>query len=300
MAQYVIGREDEARIAALCEIAKRNGSALTLSELLEATSLPTTEEDLEVAWKRNPALSRAYTLDSGWILEDPNGQAAQRHRDRKERAKRSIDQARGFAGVLAGRDVRMLAVSGGTSYRRAGPKDDIDLFCITATDTLWLFMVKALLLARFSSSRGRSPYCFSYVLDERRARSEFREDRGSLFARDALMANVLAGAGLYYSLLKESVWMESYFPRLYASRLESLRDEPAAEGPVGRRVLNMLLYYTVGTYVRVKAFLLNGRYRREARSSSVFRADVRSDCCIYESTRYQQLKRLYDSRLGTR
>jgi hypothetical protein len=266
-----------------------------------------TEEDLETAWSLNPTLSSNYALDSGWILEknrrtsDPAYSAAVESRSR-DRSTKNLQQAREFAGLCVDGSVRLLAVSGGNSYSRAGPRDDVDLFCVTAKDSLWVFMLKSLLLARIykSSRRRAAPFCFSYAMDETRAREEFRSAGDGLFARDALMARVLHGSMFYLSLLNDSRWMGGYFPNLYARRTtEPEKPEGLAQGK-GSSVLNSFLFYTLGTYIRLKAFLLNGRYLKSGNTSAVFRAEVGKDKCVYESNRYKRLRRIYDLQLRSR
>ena len=307
-AQFEISEKEEAKIAAFCQIAKHNGNTLTLSELLQATSMAATEEDFERAWNLNATLSARYALDAGLILErgedGPLG-TAELERESVRRSARNLGLASEFAGLCVDGRVRLLAVAGGNSYRRAGPRDDIDLFCVTAKDSLWVFMLRSLLLARlYRSSRKRTaPFCFSYALDERSAQEEFARARDGLFARDALMAHVIHGDGFYLSLIRASGWMNAYFPNLYALRT-------AGTGPTGRgdgagiaqsrpadSILNSFLYYTLGTYIRLKAFLLNGRYRKRGNTSAVFRATVSKDRCVYESNRYRRLRRMYDAQL---
>jgi hypothetical protein len=307
VASFLIGDSEAAEILMLCRIAKHNGSALKLSDLLEATRMAASEEELEAAWSLNQILSSRYVLDSGWILEksrtsvDPAYSAAV-ERQSEERSKRNLRLARDFARLCVDHRVRLLAVSGGNSYRRAGPRDDIDLFCVTAPDTLWLFMLKSLLLARLYklTRRWSPPFCLSYVLDERRARRVFQSSDSSLFARDALMARVLHGDGFYLSLLRDAPWMSEYFPKLYWRRIrdaestESDQDVIVKENSrAGSRVLNFLLSCTVGAYIRLKARLLNRRLRKSNESSAFFRADVGRDWCIYESDGYRSLRKIY-------
>ena len=70
-----------------------------------------------------------------------------------------------------------------------------------------------------------------------------------------------------------------------------------ATGRSGSHTLNTFLYYTVGGYVRMKAYLLNRRYRSRGDVSSVFRVRIGSDHCVYESNRYQRLRGMY-SKVG--
>lgn len=300
MTQFVISEEEQEEISALCRIAQHNGSALTLGEVLEATSMTATEEDLESAWPMNSVLSASYALESGWILERARVDAdlsrtVEVERAREDRSMRNMRQAADFAAICADSRVRLLAVSGGNSYGRAGPGDDVDFFSVTANDYVWIFMLRSLVLSRIEGLRrkGSAPYCFSYVVEERKALHDFRRADDRLFARDALMARVLSGRDFYRSLLSESRWMERYFPRLYRRRLAAPAGPAPGRAAHGNRVLNSFLYYTIGTYVRLKAFLLNVRLKSQGRVSAEFHADIGKDRCVYESNRYRRLRGMY-------
>lgn len=300
MAQFVISDEQEMEISALCRIAEHNGSALTLGEVLEATSMVATENDLATAWATSPLLNASYELEAGWIFERGRrgtdlsySAAAETVRERTSAS--NIRQAADFSTVCVDRRVRLLAVSGGNSYRRAGPGDDVDFFSVTMNDSLWIFMLRSLILSRiYSVGRRRgAPFCFSYVVEERKALRDFRGGGDRLFARDALMAHVLYGSGFYQSLLSEAGWMERYFPKLY-SRVKSSRVPSSGPAPgAGNIVLNSFLYYTLGTYVKIKAFLLSARLRRKGRAPAEFHADIGKDRCVYESNRYRRLRSMY-------
>ncbi|MDA4121650.1 MAG: hypothetical protein OK456_00545 [Thaumarchaeota archaeon] len=310
--RFVIGASEEAQISTLCQIAKHNGSVLNLSELIDATSMPTNEEELQVAWGTNPTLSSRYSLEAGWIVEKDWGSsgvegAVERANWSRARSAWNIAQAVDFARLCVHGEVRLLAVSGGNSYDRAGPADDVDLFCVTNKDSMWLFMLRSLLLARaFRLLRRRTaPFCFSYVVEEERVRDDFARKEGGLFARDALMARVVHGQGFYGRLLRESPWMGAYFPTLYSKRAgEAVATEPQGAGPRRRGGLraaaNSFLFYTVGSYIKLKAYFLNGKYRRVGNISAVFRADIGKDRCVYESNRYRRLRRMYDGPLPAR
>ena len=310
--RFVIGASEEAQISTLCQIAKHNGSVLNLSELIDATSMPTNEEELQVAWRTNPRLSSRYSLEAGWIVERDGASsgvegAVVRANWSRARSAWNIKQAVDFARLCVRREVRLLAVSGGNSYDRAGPADDVDLFCVTDRDSMWLFMLRSLLLARAFRLRRRrtAPFCFSYVVEEKIVREDFARKEGGLFARDALMARVIHGQNFYGRLLRDSPWMSVYFPSLYAKRV----GDDAATGSQGesdrrgggwRAAANSFLFYTVGSYIKLKAYLLNGKYRRAGNTSAVFRADIGKGRCVYESNTYRRLRRMYDGQLPAR
>jgi len=302
---YVIGEREVAEISGYCQIAKANRSAITVRELLELTRADATEEELVRAWGRNAEISARYALESGYVLERAAGgepvSGVEAEETNRARARSNVLAAEGFAGLCADGRVRLLAVAGGNSYKSARLGDDIDLFCVTGRDSLWVFMLRSLLLARiYRASRRCAPFCFSYVMDEADAARTFAETRDALFARDALTARVLVGRGFYRSLLERGSWMAGFFPRMYARGLREAEGpaRPAALSRGGSRTLNALLYRTVGTYVRMKAYLLNRRYRSALDTPAVFRVLIGPGHCVYESNRYDGLRRMYEGGLG--
>jgi hypothetical protein len=300
--RFVIGEKELAEISSYCKIAKANRSRLTVTELLQLTTADATEEDLLDAWDGNATLSSMYLVESGYIVEKGDGGKASGaevdvEKRNRARARMNISAAEELARICADDRVKLLAVSGGNSYKSARDGDDIDFFCVTTENSLWLFMLKSLLLARlYQLTRRSAPFCFSYVMDEDRALREFGETGDELFARDALAAEVLVGRGFYRSLLLEATWMRRFFPRMYHRSLSAARGGRGRPERRGSRTLNAFLYYTVGGYVRMKAYLLNRRYRSKGNVSSVFRVRIGSDHCVYESNRYQRLRSMYSKR----
>ncbi|MDG6926256.1 MAG: hypothetical protein JRN09_06845 [Nitrososphaerota archaeon] len=299
---FKIGDEDISEISFYCEVARMNKSLLTLSELAELTSADATDEEFEAAWFSNQELSSRYWVESGYVMEEsgslPLRGLVGAEAKNRERARINVIAATELAELCAGQRVKTLAVAGGNSYKSARLGDDIDVFCVTRKDSLWVFMLKALLLARLHRlTRNCPPFCFSYVIDEEKARVEFGEKKDSLFARDALSAHVISGIEFYRGLLLEGSWMQRYFPRLYTGRVPTQdRGKSQEQRRGGNRVLNSFLYYTVGSYVRMKASLLNMSYRKHGNSSASFRSKIGLDHCVYESERYRTLRRMYARR----
>jgi hypothetical protein len=192
-----------------------------------------------------------------------------------------------------------LSVAGSTSYKTTSENDDIDIFCVTEKDSLWIYLTKALLLARvFKLVRPRSPrFCFSCVLDEEYARRLFASPSDALFARDALTAQVLRGSLFYDGLLRKGQWLSDYFPKLHrlrkAQHVETPKETGVTPSTVARKALNHFLFLTVGNYVRLKSILLNRKFRKAGRPDSFFTIISSRDHCIFESQGYQKLRRIY-------
>ncbi len=297
---FEIGERELAEISSYCEIAKANKSMITLAELRQLTEADASEEDFLAAWDGNATLASRYLIDSGYVVEKGVRESGPGWVDEEEtnrrRARKNVATAEEFANLCATDRVKLLAVAGGNSYKRAREGDDIDLFCVTTGNSLWLFMLKSLLLARvYQITRRSPPFCFSYVMDEDRARTEFATTGDRLFARDALAAKVMVGVGFYRSLLVEGSWMERFFPRMYRRSHEEAGESTRGSGQrLGNVAVNALLYLTVGSYIRMKAHMLNRRYRARGDAPALFRVRMGLDHCIYESNRYHMLRGMYN------
>jgi len=294
-------------IETFCQIARENGAAITLRELIGLAAIDASERELEGAFLSDSKLHSRFLLESGYVFERPlmAEEAAQKiveeENERRVRASANLHGATGFGRSIMGGTV-LVSVSGSNSYLSASENEDVDFFCITETNRMWKFMLKALVLARIHrlANSDVPELCFSCVMDEKWAAQAFRTRQPPIFARDALTAKVISGTAAYDSLLKEASWMESYFPVFYKMRLrEAKLEEPHGPGPVsavkgGSVVVNSLLYLIVGSFLRIKSWALNRRLTKEARHSSVFETKIGRGHYIYESNRYRNLSVIYE------
>jgi hypothetical protein len=292
-------------IKILYDIARSNGASLSVKDLLLLTSMDLTEDQLYRAWQETPFLSSHYAISAGVIIEISSMEDKHHLENEKReiterylRATSNVTYAERFGAFIGKRLFKVLSISGSTSYFSVSKDDDLDFFCITQTGRMWASFVKALVLARiFRLSVEDSPWlCLSYVADERFAQFEFSENRDALFARDAISARVITGDQNYENLLKENSWMAQYFPKLYALRIKSLMKANSPSGinaSVASRFANLFLYYIAGSYIRLKSHLLNRRFMKNQKRSSLFRLRIGPDHCIYESADYVRLKGLY-------
>jgi hypothetical protein len=291
-------------ISFLAGIAKANGSLLSLKDFLALTRTNLSEEQLKAWWAITPELAGSYELKNGLIIERgsdyprtvPN--SLDREQAKRARAESYARYAREFASFCTGQETKLIAISGSTSYHTSAATDDLDIFCITKPDHLWLFLTKSLLLARFLQVFRRSEprICFSYAVDQNFVMNEFLPMRDPLFARDALTTTVIHGHEFYEELLKKSSWISNYFPHLYQQRTNAVHLAPGREkiaSAPSRRFLNTLLLVLVGNYVAFKSALLNRRLRKQGKLSSLFKARIGPDHCIFESVRYSKLRDMY-------
>jgi hypothetical protein len=298
-------------IAVLSGIAKANGSLVSLKDLATLTRTNLSEEQIQSSWETIPELASSYELKDGLIIQrgnDNNGNGRDRfdlELEKRVRSESYARYAREFASLCHGRDTNLIAISGSTSYKTPSKSDDLDIFCITKPDHLWLFMTKSLLLARILHvfRRDFPRICFSYAVDQDFAEEEFLFSRDALFARDALTTIVVHGQDYYTQLLKKSPWISNYFPRLYQNRTsitcpEGVMAKQDAYAP-SRKFLNLLLLVITGNYIRFKSSILNRNLSRKSHPYSLFTAKIGRDHCVFESVRYVNLKSMYRKLIAT-
>lgn len=301
---------DVSDVQLLFEIARLNGARLSASEAVSLLRPGVSKEDITLALNHMNHLNRPLELRADLFIskDEAREEAAEMEaleHQRRMWAERNLAFAFDFAAFSGGDSARVFSVSGSSSYGSVSSGDDLDFFCITPTETLWLFITRLLIFARvFRAFKKDSPsLCLSCMMDEDFARRTFRMTRDGLFARDALSVSIIQGHSFYGNLLSESVWLSEYFPKLYQQRLSANGPHPVpnpCKEPSGLLTFaNKFVYHFVGNYLRLKAYIGNRRLTRHRRDKLLFTAKIGTDHCIYESVRYSELRRLY-SRFGRR
>ncbi|MDA4132588.1 MAG: hypothetical protein OK454_05625, partial [Thaumarchaeota archaeon] len=262
--------EKQAReIEAFCQIAGENGAAISLRELIGLAAIEASEPELATAFRSDSKLGSKFLLESGYVLdrhtvaEGTARQTVEEEERRRELAQANLKMARRFGTALT-RAAVLVSVSGSNSFLSARKEEDIDFFCVTKTNGMWPFMLRALILARIHrlANKDVAEVCFSCIMDERWAMQAFRKKQHAIFARDALTAKVIGGESTYHLLLEEARWMEDYFPAFYGMRLRETNPldgqstQDTAVGREGSFVLNSFLYHTLGTFLRIKSWTL--------------------------------------------
>jgi hypothetical protein len=299
--------KQEREIEAFCRIAGENGAIISLRELIGLAAIEASEHELATAFRSDSKLGSKYLLESGYVLdrhavtEGTSRQTVEEEERRRELARANLKMAKRFGTALTGGAV-LVSVSGANSFLSVRKEDDIDFFCVTKTNGMWPFMLRALVLARIHrlANKDAAELCFSCVMDERWATQAFRKRQHPIFARDALTAKVIGGRSTYHALLEEARWIEDYFPAFYGMRLRETtpqEGEPTRNGAVGREgsfVLNSFIYHTLGTFLRMKSWTLNRKLAKAGRHSAVFSTRIGAGHYIYESNRYRKLRKMYD------
>ena len=293
------------RISLLYDVAKSQGSSISLREVVALLPESVSEGEVEQAIRLSPALSTKFELHSGFITEKSNPDKSallQAQLERRRIAMRNISYATEFVPLLHSTSFALVSVSGSTSYLAASRTHDLDLFCVARPGRLWSSLATALLLARiFRLFRREAPLiCISCVMDEAYAEKIFSQSRDPLFARDALSAVVVQGGGTYQSLMKKANWINSLYPVAYSQRTKTVSQasEPAPESGRAGFLLERFLNLSVESYVRLKSFLLNRRFARVGREDGLFRILTGPDHLIYESRRYSGLRSSYGALRG--
>jgi hypothetical protein len=299
--------EKQAReLEMFCEIARENGAAISLRELIGLAGIPGNELELADAFLGDSKLRSRFLLESGYVFEKSKDSERtaqpiiEEEEKRRARALSNLDKANRFGMALLNGTI-LVSVSGGNSYLSAGENEDIDFFCVTKTNGMWSFMLKALILARMHGLTNRDvpELCFSCIMDEEWATQAFRARQPPIFARDALTAKVIRGSAALHALLEKASWMETYFPVFYGMRLretnEAGRGRPydVAGGKDGSAVVNSFLYHTLGSFLRMKSWALNRKLTKSASHSSIFKTRVGKGYYVYESNSYRRLRRMY-------
>jgi hypothetical protein len=296
--------DETSKLEVLLAVARIKGALLSAEDVDELTGLLTSRSDLDSIWKA-PSLDSRYGLRESFVVNKDwdNGEIAadtvEDSNQRRARAERYIAHAGEFSLFSGKRWVRVLSVAGSASYESASENDDVDIFCITEQDSLWIYLTKALILARvFRIVRPESPrFCFSCAFDEQYAVKLFSAPNDALFARDALTIKTLQGSSFYDSLLRRGQWISDYFPKLHQTRkalqVDTQKGNGVSPSTLGRKVLNRFLFLTVGNYVKVKSILLNRRLRKWGIVDSFFTVESSCDHCVFESQGYRNLRRVY-------
>jgi hypothetical protein len=190
--------------------------------------------------------------------------------------------------------VRCVGITGSTAYGVPEAGDDLDLFVVTRTGSLWVFLAYTYLAVRLGfrpiiGSDRPSP-CFNYVLEDRQAQTEFAEARGFLFAREALTARIFRGESYYQDLLATAPWLGAEIPRLYAQRTSGVppRGEPAA--PWGVRLVNALLFPPLAAYLQLAGLRRNARLRSQLADDARFRTVTGPRRLAFVSDRFDHLR----------
>ncbi len=108
--------------------------------------------------------------------------------------------------------MRMVAVSGSLAVNNTNDEGDVDLFCITAPNRMWiarLFMIPMARATRLFKKNRRFVLCPNYILTEHTLDVPTR----NLFAaHEVAQAVPVWGATVYHAFLEANPWILSFLP----------------------------------------------------------------------------------------
>lgn len=287
----------EQRVASLLRVARSFDTGLSLGQLRELLPSAAPESISEIGrWlAERPDLARlqgarAFSPDTQPRLTDDRTLRAGQYRVLAERL---------WGGPLSfARDlVRCAAISGSVAFGEPRAGDDLDLFVVTRSDSLWWFLGRAYLalwLARRRAPRTTSPtVCLNYVLEDSVAATEFSRRSDLLFAREALSVNVLLGDDFYRGLVASAPWMEAELPRLYDTRRGHPGSIDPQRAPLLVRMLNAVAFPLLASYLQLVGLVRNSRARQQVRPDAEFRTQTRRRRLVFASRRFELLRGQY-------
>lgn len=303
MTDAQLSEQTASEIRLFSKIARANHTHASLRDIALLTSIVLTETELRDKWDTIPQL-RSYKLENDLLL-DPDSRALEKSEsgltaesEKKARAEQYVRFAKAFFAWNKDSSPRLVAISGSTSYLSPRPNDDLDFFIVSEKGKVWIHLFKSLLLARTFRlfHRGSPRICFSYVADEDFAEKNFATG-DPLLARDALNVVLLRGEEYFQRIVQQNKWISSYFPKLYKLRTEGrqidIKRPLVIESSLSTRILNLLLFFCVGHYVRIKSHLLNRHFLHSGKTHSLFTVKSGLDHCIFESVHYSRLRQMY-------
>lgn len=123
--------------------------------------------------------------------------------------------------------IKLVGVSGALSMENAKKEDDIDLFVLTAVDTLWVTRLLSLLflkvfgipVRRFGEKDIKNKLCLNLWVDERSM--SLLQRRDIYTAHEILQIKVLYDeGGAYKKFLMANSWVREFFPKGFENRIK--------------------------------------------------------------------------------
>ncbi|HLM91134.1 MAG TPA: glycosyltransferase [Thermoplasmata archaeon] len=287
----------EDRVASLLTVAGTFGTGVPLGQLRELlpSSGPESVEALRSWLEERPGLARldGQRAFAPTAVVTPAADRMERARQYRKRAEALWDGPLSFAQDL----VRCGGITGSVAFGEPRPGDDLDLFVVTRSGSLWWFLARsylALLLARRRDPTLREPTpCLNYVLEDGPVTAEFARHRDLLFAREALTVQMLRGDDYYRGLVASAPWMRSELPRLYGARSGA----PGAIAPLRAslkvQLLNLVVFPFLAGYLQLAGLARNSKLRHRGMPERGFRTETSRRRLVFSSRRFERLREQY-------
>lgn len=260
-------------------------------------------------------LSNEELTDLGFVLKDGylltgNEQTIASRCERQRISAAKLASAASFASLLTKLVpfIRTVAVTGSVAYGSADKWDDIDLFVVTDRNRLWISVFLMLIQVRLYKlfalrAPHLLPFCLSYVHDAEGFSNESRRNRAnSLFARELLKAEPVAGFEEYRKILQENSWVSRYYSTQYSEKLEMLGEafdgssQPSNSSGIRAFFLDWvegIAYVFLSRYLRLRAYVANLKFESEGKNLRTFDPIISTASCVYTSNFYRWLSALW-------
>lgn len=246
---------------------------------------------------------RYLSLFEGYVTWKGREHLIDARRRRSESSAHLWETARRYAAWLSRVPfVRMVAVSGSLAVHNAEQGGDVDLFCITESNRLWiarLFIVPMSKCTRVFGGVFPEYMCPNYLvtLDTLEV-----PDRNLFTAHEVVQAVPLTGAPTHHRFLRSNTWVGRFLP--HAARPGAVLESPSPS--VGKRVVERLLSGRAGDVLDKAAYsAFRAFYRRRALRSGwpwpkLETAYRRDRYTVPEGGYVEVVRRLFEERLSTR
>jgi predicted nucleotidyltransferase len=268
-----------------------------------------TAEELRSLLTSHDFADLKFIIKDDYLLTSHNESLSSRL-EREQISAAKLESAASFANLLTRLVpfIRTIAVTGSVAYGSADKWDDIDLFVVTERNRLWISAFLMLLQVRLYKLLAlRAPhllsFCLSYVHDAEGFSNESRRNRAnSLFARELLKAEPVAGMEEYRKILQENNWVSQYYSAPYFKKLEMLGEtfDGASRPNRSAGLRGFIVDWTEGIayeflsrYLRVRAYIANLKLESEGKNLRTFDPIISSASCVYTSNFYRWLSALW-------
>ena len=295
------------RIISTIEIASKCGQAISIDEIALMLPCARAPANIGTIIQTEPNISKLVSIEGRFVVFKGHEHLFSKRISMERVAKKYQEIAGVFACELLKRSqyVEMMAICGSVAYGSAKNSDDIDFFIVTKENRMWFTFLKALLLARALKTKtvvnhGKADFCLSYIQDKDNFEKELMSQKKALFAREFLSLRVLTGDNYYVSLLERTQWVHDLFPVLTIAIQNKQTHNKKVQNANWQQskildALNLSFFATLGSFLRLKAFLRNLKYRKQHKMKDIFEASITKGSCVYTSERYQELEKKYDS-----
>lgn len=276
-------------------VAAENNSAVSAAELIKLLPdgpLLSTKE-----------LSKALELQAPDLLAS-GGMVTYRNREdlvyesrlRMEHSRKRIENVRQFVRTHPKlfRNVLVVAVSGSTSYLSSAPSDDLDLLIVTRDGKLWITLLSLLVYLRVRKTLAPvlgklHDYCLSLSFTKSGFRHFLETSRSPLTARELINLRIIRGADWMAEAVNECKWIREYYPTISLGQGSGSFENDTRSTSTQENLIHAFLsrYLKFIAAIRNLLFLANGLTAR------VFRVLENPEMLMYESAKYESLKRRY-------